>query len=396
MELTRSMPVPEMGGAAAAELEANLTRLARIAGQVFSPSLLDPCYVIGLGAGVAERSADGCRLGSEAWLGLEELRNKTEVFLLVLTVGRLIGVPSTFPLPLVELVRRSYGLGPFRALWAVEGLGHDYGTSFFTHGVPPRGILRGPRTRALPAASLMMLNAGIGMAFAEQGLDELGKDPSFPAVARAAAKIIALTGDNARPGYFGASYESLGLLTRLFFPQLTRSVDRALRQVAPPECVDYFWHGAGRALYFSPFNFMPFSVWQAYETAWREAPDERARLNAYAGITWAFLLVNQRQPEIMAQLLIAPYGRQLARDGGFRNGVASATVMRFGTTPQAPFIRSFCRYRPGEPRLAALWDELVRIPCERALNVYYPALAAANRLGEVFRYHDLPRRVASL
>jgi hypothetical protein len=349
-----------------------------------------------LGERAAERGVEALRLsatGTGAIAAAIELRNKGEVFLLVKGVALLIGIrPGEFPLPLPELLARSYGLGPFPALWAVEGLGHDYSQSYWNQGLAPHRLLSSPRTAALPAASLCMLNAGIGLSFADYLIGGLA--PAAPAaeVRRVVAEIVGLCRDNARPGYLGAAFESLGLVTRLFHRERVAAVDQALRAVAP-EVRSYFWHGAGRALYFSPESFLPFSLWPTYAEACREAPDDMARRNAVAGLTWAAVLVNQRQPWVVSALLVEPHGERLARLGledAFVNGVASSVVMRCATTPGAPFIADFCRYRPPSPAAARLWDRLVGRPCDAARRVLYPELAAANRLGEVFHYREWP------
>ena len=146
------------------------------------------------------------------------------------------------------------------------------------------------------------------------------------------------------------------------------------------------------------FNFLPCSDWQVFQMAQREAPDEEARLSAFAGAAWGYALVNQRQPRIMAELLIRQHGDELARDGGFANGIASAMIMRYDTTPDAPFIQSFLRYQPdpADRRLVALWDWLVRIPGETAINEYHPVLRQQGRIGDVFEYRDLRSHVAQL
>ena len=364
------------------------------------PELLDPRTYLRLTGDMARRSADGVRAfaagpGSVA-SGALEVENKSEVFLLVQSVGLILGVPCTFPLPLGELVERAYALGSFPALWAVEGLGHDFAASYLASDRVPRRILDDAATRDLPAQSLLMLHAGIGLAFAENRLEAIGWRAAYPEVRRAVAEVVELCRANSRPGYLGAALESLGLETRLFFPQLVPAVDQALREVASPATLDYFWHGAGRALYFFPSNFMPFSLGQAYAAARREAPDERARRNASAGLTWAVTLVNQRQPRVMADLVVGPHGDTLRADPGFTNGVASATIMRCETTPGAPFVETFRGYRPRDARTRALWDELIRAPTAAALDVVDPILRDTDRLDEVFRYHDLARLAAGL
>lgn len=373
--------------------------LVNLAPTLLTPDLLYPWTWVEAASEVAQRTLAATRLLAEGKGGLvlEELRSKGEVFCLVLDVGRLIGVPSEPPFPLAELLAHAYALGPFRALWAVEGLGHDYGDSFWEQGIVPRGILADERTSGLPDRSLTMLNAGIGLSFAQHCLRNAGARTAPAELAAIVSEIVRLGRDNARPGYLGAAWESLGLVTRTFHPGLVAAVDRALRATAP-EVLGYYWHGVGRALFFAPINFLPGSDGFIFETARREAPDEPARLSAVAGAAWAYALVAQRNPEILASLVLARYGEDLERTGAFANGVASSMMMRFDTTPGAPFIETFLQYRPAssDPRLVGLWDRLVRIPGETALAVYYPVLKEHGRLGDIFEYRDLPELVARL
>lgn len=358
---------------------------------LLTPDLLDPRLWVDVSGEVARRSAEGARLLAQGQgdLMLRELQDKAEVFCLVLDVAKLIGVPSQPPFPLYELLDHAYALGPFRALWAVEGLGHDYGDSFWEQGQVPHGILDDERTSALPAKSLTMLHAGIGLSFAQHCLEGAGTSTPEPELRRTIATILQLCRDNSRPGYAGAAYESLGLVTRTFHAGLVGAVDRAVRDVAP-DLLGYYWHGVGRALFFAPVNFVPGSDRFIFEMAWREAPDEPARLSALAGAAWAYSLVAQRDPRILAGLVIEPIGEELARNGGFANGVASSTMMRFDTTPEAPFLATFYEYQPPDPRVADLWERLVRVPAETALKDYYPVLKRQDALGEIFQYHDLP------
>jgi hypothetical protein len=359
---------------------------------LLTPDLLYPSTWVEASVEVARRGLAATRLLAEGKGSLiaAELRSKGEVFCLVLNVAKLIGVPSEPPFPLGELLARAYGVGSFRALWAVEGLGHDYGDSFWEQGLVPHGILDDERTDRLPARSLTMLDAGIGLSFAQHCLRNASLRTPPAALAATVAEIVRLGRDNARPGYLGATWESLGLVTRTFHPDLVMSVDRALRATAP-EVLGYYWHGVGRAVFFAPINFLPGSDGFVFEMAVREAPDEPSRLSAMAGAAWAYALVAQRDPEILASLVIEPYGDALERTPGFANGIASSMMMRFDTTPDAPFIETFLRYRPSrsKPRLVALWDHLVRIPGETALAAYYPVIKEHNRLGDIFEYRDL-------
>jgi hypothetical protein len=359
---------------------------------LFTPQVLNPSVALSLTGNPVERTAETLRLmlsGGTFVPSAEELRNKGEIFTLVAAVSGLIGVPLQGPLPLPQLVAHAYALGPFYALWAVEGLGHDYGDSFWKQGVTPHNILSPEVTRGLLPGSLLMLHAGVGLSIAQHVLGALRWNTPAREVSRMVAEIVRLDRDNSLPGYVGAAYESLGLVSRSMHPTMVTAIDRAVREVAP-EVRGYFWHGVGRALYFWLFNFLPCSDWQIFQMARREAPDEPARLNTFAGCAWAYVLVNQRQPRILADLIIKPHGRALAQDGAFANGVASSNVMRWDTTPGAPFIASFCDYRPCcERDTAAMWDELVRAPCRQAVDIYYPWLKEHDQLGEVFQYHDL-------
>jgi hypothetical protein len=372
-----------------------LTDMAR---GFLTPQVLDPRVALTLTGDPIERTAETLRLAlsGTSYLRIgQELLNKGQIFTLVPAVSGLIGVPERGPLNLPELVARSYCLGSFLSLWAIEGLGHDYGDSFWHQGIVPSGILSPEVARGLPSGSLPMLHAGIGLSFAQTKLK--GLDWRIPAeeIRRLVAEIVALDRDNSLPGYVGAAYESLGLVSRTIHPTMVSAVDQAVRAVAP-EQRGYFWHGVGRSIYFWVFNFLPCSHWQIFQMARREAPDEEAFLNAWAGAAWGYTLVNQRQPQVMAELVIERHGEELAQNGGFSNGVMSSIMMRYDTTPGAPFIDEFIQYRPRDRRLAELWNRLVRVPAETALADYYPVIKRQARVGDIFQYRDLAAYVAGL
>jgi hypothetical protein len=366
---------------------------------LLTPQLLSPSAWAEVTFAVAQRSAVAARqlAACQALLAAAELRAKGEVICLVLDLAKLIHVAEAPPFPLYELLGRAYALGPFPALWGVEGLGREYGDSFWSQGVTPHDILRDERTSELPASSLTMLNAGIGLSFAMHQLAGIRAWTPEPELCGLVEEDVRLCRDNAREGYVGAAFENLGLAIQSFHPPLVPAVDRVLRQVAP-EVLGYYWHGVGRSVFFDPINLLPGSDGLLFEMAARMAPDEAARLNAVAGAAWGYVLVTQRDPRIAAELLIGPYGERLAENGAFANGVASAMMMRFDTTPDAPFIQPFLQYRPSplDPRLAELWDRLIRIPGETALEVYYPVIKQHQRLGDIFEYRDLSAFAACL
>jgi hypothetical protein len=373
--------------------------LAQMGPMLLTPALLSPVTWAETAIEVAQRSAVATRqlAAGDGLLALAALRSKLEVFCLVLNVSKLIGVPEQPPLPLHELLARAYGLGVFQAVWSVEGLGHEYGDSFWSQGDTPHQILGNQEAIRLPPESLPMMNAGIGLSMAKWLLDHAGPRPSQAELCSLIAEIVRLDRDNARPGYLGAALEALGLGTCSFHPGLLPGVERAVRQAAP-EILGYFWHGAGRSQFFQPINFLPGSDGQVFAMAARLAPDEAGRLSAVAGAAWAATLVYQRDPQLMAELVIGPCGDELSRDGAFANGLASSLMMRFDTTPDPAFMAPFLQYRPGAAnrRLVRLWDQLVREPAETALAVYYPVIKRRHRLGDIFEYRDLAAFVAGL
>jgi len=373
--------------------------LAQMGPMLLTPALLDPATWAEASMEVAQRGMAFTRqtAAGNGLLALAELRSKIEVFCLVLNVSKLIGVPDQPPFPLYELLAKAYALGIFQAVWSVEGLGHEYGDSVWQQGIVPHQLLTDQRASALPPRSLTMLNAGIGLSMAKWRLDHAAKHPSQAELNALVADIVHLDRDNARPGYVGAAFESLGLVTSSFHSNLMSGVEQAVRQVAP-EILGYFWHGAGRSQFFQPINFLPGSDGLQFEMARSLAPDEPGRLSAVAGCAWAYTVVNQRDPQMMADLVIDPYGDVLAQNGAFSNGVASSLMMRFDTTPDEAFMRPFVEYRPNPSnrRLVKLWDQLVRIPAETALTAWYPVIKRHDRLGDIFEYRDLAAFVARL
>jgi len=287
---------------------------------------------------------------------------------------------------LAQLVDDAYALGAYPDLWAVEGLGHDYTMSFWRRGGRPRGILTDVPEEVLPSKSLTMMHAGLGLAFAQQLMNTITPYSPDDDIRRVLGDFVSLVDDNSRRGYEGAAYESLGLVTRFWHSEMVGVVEARLQEVAP-RAVSYFWHGAGRSLYFLPLYFVPglLSPWLAVE---REAPHELAYHNMIAGLAWATTIVNVRQPEIMENFL-RTQGERAARTPAFTNGVQSTLIMGFDITPGDVYIENFLDYRPdaSDRRTAELWDALVARPGREAVYHIHPVLQRHERLGEVFHYH---------
>jgi hypothetical protein len=354
--------------------------------------------------GWAQAAADFLARPGEAWRFFlpgedggavrRELCNKVEVYLLVTGSAERLGIPAAPPFPLAELVDRAFALGAFRALWALEGLGLEYVDGLWRDGAPPPHAA----FAGLPERSLIMLHAGMGMAFGQRILGALPGGATAAEVRRAARDVVSLGRGSSRPGYAGAALEAVGLVARTLHPRLVQPLGEALAE-ADGDAASYFWHGVGRALYFLPVNFLPCgnTLWRAFELAAAEATHELARRNAFAGLAWAVALVNQRHPEVVADLL-RDHGAELDALGAlaagaagagvvspFADGVAAAAVLRQATTPDAPFLAAFCGYRPaGAGAVVARWDDLVRRPCREALERSYPTLRRTG-LGAIFR-----------
>ena len=336
--------------------------------------------------------------GRDSGIAWQNATNNSEIMSLVAHVSSILPPPGT-QTPLQELLQKCYDLGPFPALWAIEGLGHYYGDTFYRRNEIPRDLLTDPKLQNLPAKSLTMLHAGIGMAFAKNNLQTITAKSSASDVRKAVQNIVTLCQNSSRQGYAGAAIESLGLVSRWLHDLPTlKAVDEQLAAIAP-DLLGYLWHGAGRAVYFSPQNFIPgiHTPWRAVEMCKTEAPHELGRRNMVAGFAWAVTLVNMRYPVIM-ETVLKYHGEEFSRDDAFSNGVMSSIIMRYDITPDDPHIDLFLKYRPAgsDAKLVGLWDRLIKEPCDRALRVCYPALKENNRLEEVFHYQDLDALVRSL
>jgi len=396
---------PKSGAYAAAVQAAEMLDAMLSAGNTIQDDVIDagfraleletwtPSGMARAAADLSSRLADSLRYldpsqaGFAAW---RELGNKVEIYRLVKDIRFKLDIPSG-RFELAEYVKRCYDLGPFPALWAVEGLGHFYTVSFKPFTENTTGIMTSPEVAKLPAKSMTMLNAGIGLAFAEDLLKSLSPSSSNEDVASVLKLYLRLCRQNARQGYLGAALESLGLVTRTWHPEIMKPVSEQLA-VLDEVATQYFWRGVGRALFFLPVNFIPGygSIANAIRMSKHESPDDSARNNTLAGIAWASTVVNMMHPAIMESFL-EQHGDELEGQNAFANGVASSIIMRYDTTPDEPFINEFIDREPGGAgsHLAELWREHIRTPGRNAVDKFYPVLRDRGLLGEVFRYQDI-------
>jgi hypothetical protein len=333
--------------------------------------------------------------GRDSRIAWRNAKNNAEIIQLVAHISKVLPPPGT-EAPLFSLVEKCYAMGTFPALWAIEGLGHWYADSFYQRASAqmeePRELLTSSTVEGLPPKSLTMLHAGIGMSFAKRNLAPLKAGSPAAEIRAAAEKIVGLCRNSSRPGYAGCAIESLGLASRfLHGTKMVRALDEQLAPLGE-DLVGYLWHGAGRAMYFSPPNFMPAwrTPWRAVEMCRTEPPHELGRRSAAAGFAWAIALVNMRFPVIM-ETLLKYHGEEFLKDDAFANGVMSSLIMRYDITPQDDVLETYRNHRPAasDSKVADLWERLVREPAEKALTAIYPVLKKNERMEEVFRYQDL-------
>jgi hypothetical protein len=334
-----------------------------------------------------------------ALLPVENLENTWKELRNTLAVINLVNqAPSTLNLPpgeirLLEALDRAYSAGgEYAALWLVEGLGEEYAVRNSLASRPARGLLTSSQGADLPEKSLLMMHAGIGIGFAKQIIRPLTPYSQDGEVASALKRFIELVRNNARNGYEGPAFESLGLVTQTWYSQMVPLIDRVLWTI-DAVALEYFWHGVGRAEYFnallpgqSPFRIIA-----------EAAPHRLALLNGIAGAAWAFTLVNIKQPEITVHLLKQQSGLLQSNDA-FTNGVLSTLLMAEDMLPNDPYATKFADFQPSLSDIEAQgnWDRIVRVPARDALDRLFPILQRNKRLGEVFRYQNLEKLASSL
>jgi hypothetical protein len=360
----------------------------------FRPQTWSPSNLARLGAQLVNQSTRFSQLLAPklARLAWQEITNKAEVFALVRNLSSILNLPEGEFIPLTDLVQRAYARSPFEALWAVEGVGHYYADECWKRLGTPKGLLADVN---LPAKSLLMLHAGMGLCFADRLIGNLTTESTPGEVRNALERFVALCRDNSRQGYLGAAIESLGIVTRDFYPDLFQPVTRQFRFVAP-ELTGFYWHGIGRAIYFSRNFFVPhlFSMWSDVD---HEAVTEQDRLSVLSGLTWAFTLVNMRHPEIF-ETALRSYDNDSWLGEAFSNGICSCVLMRTDTTPDERFVSAFHEHRSSRHTsdLASAWERRISGPASTGVRDYYPVLCRHSALDEVFRHQNLGELVERL
>ena len=318
----------------------------------------------------------------------KQAQNTRYIFTLVRNNPEKLGIPPSGMFDLGEFMQKAYSVGDFENIWVVEGLGHVYTQRAWNGRDDAEGIMWDGQAADMPEKSLTMMHAGLGLALAESLIKQLNPDSSTHEVERVLKLFIKLCRNNSRPGYAGCALESLGLVTRCFNYPMVDLVQRILADVCETTW-EFFWRGAGRALYFSPGHMVQplFSPWIAAD---QEAPNDRAYKILRAGISWPTNIVNMRHPEIFEDL-IRRRGPAEENENTIRHGVAASTTMAMDITPDHPVVKDYLAYVPKsqDPEVQRLWKKLVHEPVHNAVHRYQPVLKKHKMLDQVFRFQDL-------
>jgi len=325
----------------------------------------------------------------DAPAAVQEFYNKLQIITLVTHVHAELGLDANTIDSLYVLVDKVGAMPTFPRIWATEGLGNWYGDVAVRKaagGPDPTGLLTDPQYAGLAPWSMTMLHAGIGMSFAKAVLVKMDPSSSTETIRTQIARFVKMCRDSSRPGYAGAALESLGLATRTLYPNMLRVIDNEIPFVEP-ELHGYYWHGAGRAMYFEPMGMLPSvnAPWRVIRRLDEEAPHELARRNILAGVGWALSIVNMRQPIVM-EAFLRHHAPQMRVEDAFTNGVTSSLMMRYDTSRDDPHVQPYLHYTPADAGVASAWRDLITIPCEAALHSTYQELQRTNSLEQLFHY----------
>ncbi len=344
-------------------------------------------------------AADAMAAVSDDSVYWRQAKNTRDIFTLVRNNPEKLGIPKTGEFDLAFYMDKAYGISDFENIWSVEGLGHVYSQRIWKMqwdcSEDAHGIMMDGQAANMPEKSLTMMHAGLGLGLAESLMKQLTPDSSTKDTERVLRAFIKLCRNNSRPGYTGCALESLGLVTRCFnYPMMTL-VPKVLKDV-DETAWEFFWRGAGRALYFSPGHMLQplYSPWIAAE---QEAPDDRELDILKAGISWPTNIVNMRHPAVFEDL-IKRRGEDEEKAGTIAHGVAASTTMALDITPNHPLVHEYLAYVPEskDDKVCERWKKMVHDQVDKAIHRYHPVLKAHNMMEEVFRFQDLDALVNRL
>jgi len=314
-----------------------------------------------------------------------EFQNKLEAFCLFEYVDYALSLSDSGPLSLSQLVARADRLNPYDSVWATEGVGHYYGQACLLHQGCPQSLQASPESLGIPKSSLVPLNSGLGLALAEACFEpeNHGQRVDCQRLMTFAQWCL----DYCTHGCEAIGFESLGLVARSLHPHLVPEIDELLSR-HHPELVEYFWHGVGRALYFSPSLLFPIrpDPWYGLEMCLKEVPHELGKRNAIAGFSWALALVNIRHPEIVAEFLNR-HATQVPYPEAIVNGFCSALLIWRDAQPRQRHVDDFVDVSRGSSNLPLrrIWAKYVAEPWTQTLCEHR---WDEGKMGLLFRYQS--------
>jgi hypothetical protein len=301
---------------------------------------------------VEESAAGAARICDDAdsRAGWQELRNKVEAFRAFEHVDTLLG--ASMSSPLTELLARARELRRPLSVWAAEGIGYHMTAARSS----PRGLLQ---RRDVADWAQVPLHAGLGSAIAASVLDPvLRTGADFDAAVHAIETFDMACRANADAAHLGVALEALGFSVRAMYAELVTLVSAALES-ARVDLVPYFWHGAGRAMYFAPTAACPVTATpqQGLDEALMSPPPEQ-RGNAIAGFTWAATLVNLRHPYVVERVVSAVAAKPRWIPAGSA-GIQSALEVWRRCAPGDGAIDDFLGHQPYSPPARDAWYRVV-------------------------------------
>jgi len=259
-------------------------------------------------------------------------------------------------------------LDPYDRVWVTEGLGYAHGSRI--SGADPPLLKR----RMLPARSLIPLHAGMGLALAGTLLNDF----TAGSIAERLGRFVDLCTRHAMPGYASVTFEALGLATRGLTPHLMTELAVEIERLHP-SLVAYFWHGVGRGSYFSPLLAATLTPTRDLVTsALAAAPIGEAAANVVAGLAWAVVLINIRDPDVIDQF-VSSCGGDAGTVAAMGDGIDRAIHVWATCVGPDARLRALAAWRPAA---ADRWERLVARPARRHLSGCRPS----ERPARWFRY----------
>jgi hypothetical protein len=318
------------------------------------------------------------RINRAAWA---ELSNKLFAYRCFAEAVRIASANRCEEAGFVALLSKALLLDAFRGLWTMEGLGYYHGMVVLSNDSDPNRALTRDVISTMAAKSAIPIHTGMGLAFASDCLTSRLDGFDF-AAEKCVRRFLTLCRVNSLPGFTGATIEALGMVARLLRPGSVAVLERCLQSI-DDELVGRFWHGVGRAIYFSPLTIVPSAsvVWPRLKQVCVEVNHETGRANVVAGFAWALTLVNLRSPEVLESLLRLD-GHDLSEPDAFADGVTAAATVWNHWDSESAYLDHLCQYDPRLPHSAqvAQWNRTARSYCDGALKQRYLSL---NRDGQI-------------